>query len=65
MVIRSVQQIFTQGTIIWHKDWVPIENISPNMVYAAIASEDNKFVSHLGFDIPALQNAIEYNLENK
>jgi len=35
------------------------------MVYAVIAAEDNKFVTHFGFDVTALQNAIEFDLSHK
>lgn len=32
------------------KKWVPLEKISPNVMKAAIASEDNRFATHNGFD---------------
>lgn len=32
------------------KTWVPISKISPNVMKAAIASEDNRFLEHNGFD---------------
>lgn len=50
---------------LWTRTWVSIDNISPYAVYAVIAGEDNKFVTHFGFDVQALQNAIEYNLSHK
>ena len=31
-------------------DWVPIEEISPNLQKAVIASEDGNFLTHNGFD---------------
>jgi monofunctional biosynthetic peptidoglycan transglycosylase len=42
-----------------HKKWVPIEKISPYMYRAAIASEDNYFLGHRGFDVIALNTVVE------
>jgi len=36
-------------------------DISPNLVRAVIAAEDAKFCSHQGFDLDAIDNAMEYN----
>ena len=41
------------------KDWVPLEEISENMVMAVIASEDNRFMEHKGFDKVEIHNALE------
>jgi len=41
--------------------WVPLSAISPNLVRAVIASEDGKFCSHYGFDLQAIDKAIERN----
>lgn len=60
-IARVVQQIDSYQWPIWQRDRVQIEDISSQMVYAVIAAEDNKFVSHFGFDIPAVQKAILYN----
>lgn len=49
MVIRKVQYGYPI-----EKEWVPIEEISQNMYKAAIASEDNYFLGHNGFDLIAL-----------
>ncbi len=35
--------------------------MSANIVKAVIASEDGKFCSHWGFDLQAIQDALEYN----
>ncbi|WP_207455197.1 monofunctional biosynthetic peptidoglycan transglycosylase [Azospirillum sp. SYSU D00513] len=39
------------------KDWVPLTEISPQLVRAVIASEDAKFCDHLGFDWAAIEGA--------
>jgi len=37
--------------------WTPIEQISPNLQRAVLASEDTRFFEHNGFDWEAIQNA--------
>jgi monofunctional biosynthetic peptidoglycan transglycosylase len=39
--------------------WVDWKHISPNMGLAVIASEDQRFADHWGFDLDAIQDAIE------
>lgn len=39
--------------------WMDIENISPQLIRAVIASEDNLFASHNGFSERGIQNAID------
>jgi monofunctional glycosyltransferase len=45
------------------KKWVPLSNISPYLIKAVIIAEDDKFWSHHGFDIEAMQKALEKNIE--
>ncbi len=49
MVIRKIQYGYPI-----EKQWKPIEEISPYMYKAAIASEDCYFLGHKGFDVIAL-----------
>lgn len=44
-----------------HRQWVPIDRISGAMCLAVVASEDQTFPFNHGFDIEAIQNAIQYN----
>ena len=39
--------------------WKPIEEISDNIKLSVIASEDQKFFDHFGFDVEQIQKAIE------
>ena len=39
--------------------WVPLEQVSENMMMAVMASEDTRFLSHNGFDKVEIHNAIE------
>jgi len=41
--------------------WLPLASISPNLVRAVIAAEDGKFCSHHGFDVEAIDRALERN----
>jgi len=65
MVIRSVESIVHGKTPKNSKHWVPIEDISPNMVQAVVASEDNLFLTHHGFSVDAITKAFEHNLDGK
>ena len=43
------------------RDWMPISQIDRDMVRAAIAAEDSKFCQHNGFDIDAIEDAMQRN----
>jgi monofunctional biosynthetic peptidoglycan transglycosylase len=45
------------------RKWVSLSNISPYLVKAIIIAEDDKFWSHHGFDVDAIQKALEKNIE--
>jgi len=45
--------------------WNPIEKISPHLIKAVIASEDQKFFIHNGFDWQAIESAIKVNITTK
>lgn len=64
MVSRSIEH---RGDRTWHteKKWVRLEKISPELVKAVIASEDNLFFEHNGFDVKAMKAAAEYNRKGK
>jgi len=66
MLQRTVEQTFSSDREIrLKKDWVSIDEISPNMIKAVIASEDNLFTKHNGFDTKAIERAIEHNKKGK
>ena len=56
MVQRSIQYI-NDKNFHTRKTWVPYERISPEMARAVIASEDNLFDKHNGFDWKAIKQA--------
>ena len=41
--------------------WVDLEHISPNLPLAVVASEDQKFPEHWGFDVEAIEKAYALN----
>lgn len=47
------------------KKWVSLDNIAWQMQMAVIASEDQKFESHFGIDLNAIQVALERNAKSK
>lgn len=61
MVIRTVEQLVDGKKVEWHHRWVPIEKMSRYMPMAVIASEDNRFMTHHGFDFEELRKVIEEN----
>ena len=59
MVIRTVQQAAAGKEIRMQHDWVAMKKISPNLQLAVIASEDQNFFNHWGFDLEAIDKAIK------
>lgn len=57
MLIRSVEAIIDGKTPAINHHWVPLERISHNLPQAAMASEDNLFLKHNGFDLEQIQKA--------
>ena len=56
---------FEQEKTVFEHNWESIENISPYLQLAVICSEDQKFMKHKGFDIAAIEKAMEQNLAGK
>jgi monofunctional biosynthetic peptidoglycan transglycosylase len=44
--------------------WVDLDRISPNLPLAVVASEDQKFPEHWGFDVAAIEKAYALNQHN-
>lgn len=43
--------------------WVPISQISPNVIKAVLIGEDDKFWNHDGFDVEGMEQALERSLK--
>jgi monofunctional glycosyltransferase len=61
MLIRNVQQISNGDKLKLRKEWRSLGRISPNLQLAVVASEDNRFLEHHGFDLEAINKALDYN----
>lgn len=59
MLIRHFEEDKSQGR--FRYDWVPLQKIAPTLVQAVIASEDNRFEQHYGFDFEAMRRAFVRN----
>ncbi len=57
------RKISNGGTI--HYDWTSYDEISPEMALAVIASEDQRFPQHFGFDFEMMGNAFKGNLKGR
>ncbi len=65
MVIRSAQQYQDDKEVVLKHDWVSKDEISRNLKLAVICSEDQNFLNHNGFDMKAIEKAIEFNKAGK
>ena len=65
MAIRGAGYMLDGSSPILDKDWEPLENISPRLVEAVVASEDQRFFEHNGFDWGAIVSAIGENERGK
>jgi monofunctional biosynthetic peptidoglycan transglycosylase len=48
-----------------HYQWVGYDDISPYVLLAVVASEDQKFPFHSGFDFEAIEAALKHNERSK
>lgn len=62
MFIRCFQQVAEGQSMTLHHHWVPIDEISDHLPVAVMASEDQRFLLHHGFDYNAIEKAAERNL---
>ncbi len=65
MVIRCTQQVWHGEKIRLRHHWVPMEQISPSLAVAVMASEDQLFLEHHGFDFNAIGQAIKERQSGK
>jgi monofunctional biosynthetic peptidoglycan transglycosylase len=59
MVIRCMQQVGHGEKIRLRHHWVPLDSISKYMPVAVMASEDQLFMEHHGFDFNAIEQAVK------
>ncbi|MDD4921069.1 MAG: monofunctional biosynthetic peptidoglycan transglycosylase [Bacteroidales bacterium] len=65
MVIRTIQQMSEGEKPTFHHQWVSRKHISKNLKRAVIASEDQLFYDHWGFDVGQIKKAVHENGRRK
>ncbi len=65
MIIRCGQQVGRGEQLRLRHHWVPLDEMSIYMPVAVIASEDQRFMEHKGFDFDAIEKAIDENRKGK
>ena len=65
MITRAFEQKGDGKEMHSSHDWVPLEEISPNLQKAVIASEDDRFLTHHGFNFDAMFKAYKNNSKGK
>ena len=63
MISRCFEQIGKGESVKLYHDWVPLEKMSKSMPVAVMASEDQRFLTHHGFDYQAIEKAAEDHLK--
>ena len=61
MCLRHMEAYREGRSLDIQHEWVPLEDISPNLIVAVINHEDAKFYEHRGFDWDAIVYAYEQN----
>lgn len=57
MVIRCVQQLSSGNELRLKHHWVPLKSIKEDLPIAVMASEDQRFLRHHGFDVKEIEAA--------
>ena len=65
MIARKIEAIGEGKKSKIYANWTSMENISKEAALAVVASEDQRFPQHWGFDFKAMGNAFKYNLRGK
>lgn len=65
MAIRSIEQLRSHRELHCRRHWVPLSEISEHLVQAVVASEDNLFLAHKGFDFKQIETARKEAEEGK
>jgi monofunctional biosynthetic peptidoglycan transglycosylase len=58
---QAVAWASRDANYVFRHRWVDLDRISPNLPLAVVASEDQKFPEHWGFDVAAIEKAYALN----
>ena len=61
MIKRTMTQLTEKKPVKLQKKWVSLDHISPHLVQAVVAAEDNNFLFHRGIDMEAIRKAWKLN----
>ncbi len=64
MIFRSFEQIGKGERVRLYHDWIPLEKMPKSMPVAVMASEDQRFLTHHGFDYQAIEQAAKEHLKD-
>jgi monofunctional biosynthetic peptidoglycan transglycosylase len=59
MVLRSIEYKLDGKDVKLHKQWKPLEELSPHLQLAVVCTEDQNFLWHHGIDFGALEKALD------
>jgi len=65
MFSRCVEHVKNHETPRLHHHWVSMDKISPHLPVAVMASEDQRFLLHHGFDYDAIEKAARHNRKSE
>ncbi|MCD7713622.1 MAG: monofunctional biosynthetic peptidoglycan transglycosylase [Prevotella sp.] len=65
MFIRLAEQAKAGSQLRLYHRWMPLDEMAPSMPVAVMASEDQRFLLHHGFDVQAIKAAQEHNKTGK
>jgi len=66
MILQCIEQMIDEKREVkLKKNWVSIEEISPNLQLSVVCSEDQNFLEHSGFDLDAIEKAVKHNKTHK
>lgn len=65
MLIRCAQQVYHGDTLRLKHHWVPLDSMSIYLPVAVMASEDQRFLTHNGFDLIEIDKALQERRSGK
>lgn len=65
MLVNTAKHIKNGEMPVVHHTWQSLDNISPHLPVAVMASEDQRFLLHHGFDFDAIEKAAKHNAKSK
>jgi monofunctional glycosyltransferase len=65
MIIREIEKTGTEKPFGFTKKWKSLDQISDHLKVAVVCAEDQRFFDHWGFDLKAIEKAIDYNAKQQ